>query len=70
VAGVIACPRTLPSLVIITGLDVAFTQVASPWVGAWLLIVVFPESDVPHVPAWSATKGQLPVTVELIENCT
>jgi hypothetical protein len=54
--------------VIVTGLDVALTQVAIPWVGAWLLMVTVTVSEVDHVPILSATKGQLPDTVELIEN--
>jgi hypothetical protein len=70
VAEVIACPRKSPLLVIVTGFDVAFTQVASPCVGAWLLIVTVKVSEVDHVPILSLTKGQLPVTVDLIDNCT
>ena len=69
VAEVIACPRILPSLVIVTELDVAFKQDASPWVGTWLLMVTITVSEVDHVPILSGTKGQLPVTVDLIENC-
>jgi len=34
------------------------------------MIVVFAGSEVDHVPTLSATKGQLPVAVDLIENCT
>ena len=55
VAEVIACPQILPSLVIVTGLDVAFTQVASPCVGTWLLMVTVTVSEVDHVPILSAT---------------
>ena len=54
---------------IVTGSDVALTQVASPWVGAWLLTVTVTISEVDHVPILSATNGQLPVTADLIENC-
>jgi hypothetical protein len=55
--------------VIVAGLDVAFMQIANPWFGAELLIVVFAGSEVDHVPILSATKGQLPLAEEETENC-
>jgi hypothetical protein len=62
--------RTVLELPIVAGVGVAFRQVASPWVGAWLLMVVFTGSEVDHTPRKSGTKGQLPLTVDESKNCT
>jgi hypothetical protein len=70
VAGVNVCPRTVPLLLIVAALGVEFRQVASPWVEAWLLMGVFVASEVVHEPIRSGINGQLPVTVDMVENCT
>ena len=56
-------------LLIVAGVGVAFRQVASPWVGGWLLMVVFPGSEVDHTPTKSGVRGQFPFTVDASENC-
>jgi len=69
VADVKLRPRTVLVLAIMTGVEVAFRQVASPSVGAWLLMVVFAGSEVDHTPTESATNGQFPFTLDASENC-
>ena len=59
-------PRTVPLLLMVAGVVVAPRHVASPAP----LMLVLPGSEVDHVPSVSAMSGQLPVTVELVENWT
>jgi len=66
VADVNFLPRTVPLLLMVAGVVVALRHVARPA----LLMLVLPGSEVDHVPSVSAMSGQLPLTVELVENWT
>jgi hypothetical protein len=66
VAEVNCLPRTVPLLLMVAGVVVALRQVARPEP----LMLVLPGSEVDHVPSVSAMSGQLPLTVELVENWT
>ena len=59
-------PRTVPLLLMVAGVVVALRHVARPAP----LMLVLPGSDVDHEPNVSAMSGQLPLTVELVENWT
>ena len=59
-------PRTVPLLLMVAGVVVALRHVARPAP----LMLVLPGSEVDHVPSVSAMSGQLPLTVELVENWT
>ena len=59
-------PRTVPLLLMVAGVVVAPRHVARPVP----LMLVLPGSEVDHVPSVSAMRGQLPLTVELVENWT
>jgi hypothetical protein len=57
-------------LLIVAGVVVACRQVASPCVGAWLLMLMSTESDVDHTPIKSGGNGQFPTADDCSENCT
>ena len=59
-------PRTVPLLLMVAGVVVAPRHVARPE----LLVLVLPGSEVDHAPSVSGVSGQLPLTVELVENWT